>query len=224
MSRLILVAALAVAAGRPARAPRPTTAEALRDYVRRAREAEPAAAPSAGSLFSPGSPGPYGDFKARRVDDIVVVRVVEATDATAAATTKTDRKAEINAGVPRLLGLESHIPAIKDIVQGSSSSKFNGDGSTQRSSALTTQIAARVVEVLPSGALVIEGSRELAVNRETQRVTLLGLVRPSDIDALGTVTSTQVSDLQVVVEGRGVVADNERPGWLHRFLVKALPL
>src|SRR4029079_18393987 len=107
--------------------------------------------------------------------DLIIIKVVESTGASSTAQTQADRSASSGAGVPRLLGLEKAIPGVKNIVQADSSSTCKGNGSTTRKTELTTSIAGRVTNVLPNGNLVIEGSSNVAINGETQKVVLVGL-------------------------------------------------
>jgi len=43
---------------------------------------------------------------------------------------------------------------------------FQGDGSKQKADSVQATIAARIIDILPSGNLVIEGNREIVVDQE----------------------------------------------------------
>jgi flagellar basal body L-ring protein FlgH len=50
------------------------------------------------------------------------------------------------------------------------------------------------------------------------------MVRPSDLTTANTVLSNQVADLQVQVNGKGVVGDAiRRPHFMYRMLLGLLP-
>jgi flagellar L-ring protein precursor FlgH len=101
---------------------------------------------------------------------------------------------------------------------------LNGQGTTSRSTTLTTTLTARVTHVLPGGALVIEASKDVQINSERQTITVRGVVRPADIDATNSVQSNRVGQLEVHVNGKGVVADAvRRPFFLYRLLLGLLP-
>ncbi len=89
---------------------------------------------------------------------------------------------------------------------------------------LTTVISARVVDVTANGTLVVEGTKDIAVNSEKQSITVRGLVRPNDLTTANTIASTQVANLQIKVNGKGVVGDAiRRPNFLYRLILGLLP-
>jgi flagellar L-ring protein precursor FlgH len=78
--------------------------------------------------------------------------------------------------------------------------------------------------VLPNGYLVVEGSKEVLINSERQKVSIRGLVRWNDLTPGNRVSSDRLSDLEVRVEGKGVVQDAiRRPHFLYRLLNGLLP-
>jgi flagellar L-ring protein precursor FlgH len=79
-------------------------------------------------------------------------------------------------------------------------------------------IAARVVDVLPSGNLVIEGQREIIVDQEKQTISIRGVVRPKDIDSANTVLSTNIADAQINYTGDGIISDANRKGWMAQLI------
>ena len=95
---------------------------------------------------------------------------------------------------------------------------FDGSGETSRDESMTASITARVIDVLPNGTLVIQGSREIKVNNENQRITLSGLIRPVDISPDNTILSSYVANARIEYSGSGSVSDKQRPGWLTRFV------
>ena len=92
------------------------------------------------------------------------------------------------------------------------------EGNIDRTQRVTGQIPARVVKVLDNGNMVLEGRRSVVVNNETQVITLSGVIRPEDVTSTNTVLSSQVADAEIQMEGRGVLAEAQRPGILFRFL------
>jgi flagellar L-ring protein precursor FlgH len=109
------------------------------------------------------------------------------------------------------------------MVSGKSDSSFEGTGSTSRETTLQTSLTARIIDVLPNGYLVVEGMREIRVNNENQSVYLTGVVRPEDINANNTVLSSSVAQMSVRVQGKGVVSQPIKPGWLFKILNGVLP-
>jgi flagellar L-ring protein precursor FlgH len=181
---------------------------------------------SPGSLYSPsGSLADAGrDLRAAALNDSVTIIVNENTSAVASGVTNTSRKSTAASGITGLAGALPGTNALSNLLTSSNAQQLQGTGQTTRVSTLTTTVSARVVDVQPNGMLVVEGTKELAVNSEHQTVTVRGLVRPLDITTANTVQSTQVANLEVRVTGKGVVNDAiKRPFFLYRLLLGLLP-
>lgn len=182
-----------------------------------------------GSIWQASSGGLTEDFKARRKGDIVTVVITEQASASKEAATGTERTADIHAGIPNLLGLEGKITGItnwmdlNNLINASSSSSFDGSGSTMRRENLTATISTRVVEVLPNGNFLIEGRRNVRVNNEDQIILLEGTVRPRDISSNNTVNSSYVADARITYAGKGIISDRQQPGWLMGLFDKLWP-
>ena len=205
--------------------------------VRRIREPEipciPAPTISEGSLWSE-TRGLllYPDRRARRVGDIVTVRIVEDPEAELNANTKTSRSSTLAAklkflGYMKLLA-EKHPrlaqkPGEDDLINSTLESKFDGKASSDRDGHVKAYISAMVVRVLPNGNLLINGKREIKVNRETQYITLSGIVRPEDISPSNEVSSTYVANARITYSGVGPLADKQGPGWLGRIVDHVWP-
>ena len=95
---------------------------------------------------------------------------------------------------------------------------FEGKGETSRSGSLTARMSATIVEVLPNGNLKVQGSREVIINQEKQRLTLTGIVRPEDVKANNTVMSTFLADARITYDGKGPVHGAQRRGLFTRLL------
>jgi flagellar L-ring protein precursor FlgH len=65
---------------------------------------------------------------------------------------------------------------------------------------------------------VIRGSRHVRLNNEDQIIVLSGIIRPEDISQDNTILSSFVADAKIEYFGKGVVSDEQRPGWLARIL------
>jgi flagellar L-ring protein precursor FlgH len=181
---------------------------------------------SAGSLWKDGRPASllFTDARALRVNDLVVIKIEEVADARRSADTNLGRSSESSAQVDAFLGLLQKLRALDPQldtnlkVAGQSKSAFKGEGKTGRSEYLTATVPAVVTQVLPNGNLFIEGHRVILVNAEEQHFYISGVVRPIDIDQENSVKSAMVADAQIEFVGRGVLTDNQRQGWLSRFL------
>jgi len=78
--------------------------------------------------------------------------------------------------------------------------------------------------VLPNGAMLVEATKDLEVNSERQTITVRGIVRPADVGSDNTVRSDHLGQLELRVNGKGVVGDAiKRPFILYRLLMGLLP-
>jgi flagellar L-ring protein precursor FlgH len=165
--------------------------------------------------------GLASDLRARRVNDLVTIRVIENTSASGTADSSLDKNSTAGASVTHLFGVEKQIPGDPtSLVAAAANTKFKGAGTTSRSSTLTAQLTARVVEVLPNGDLVLEGAREIDINGDRQIAVLTGVLRPSDIQSNNVAYSSAVGQLRIRYFGKGLMKDNLQPGWLIRALNK----
>lgn len=181
---------------------------------------------SQGSLWREGKEAfLFTDNKARWPGDLVTVKVVETHSAVNQAKTETSRDSVVEAKVNNLLGAPLHFGldriwpgGFRPEVGASTKTDFQGEGTTSRSTQIIATITCRVVQVLPNGNLLIEGHREVKLNREREYITLRGIVRPEDIGPDNSVLSTAISDAVIEYSGRGVVSEKQGPGFLTRIL------
>ncbi len=168
----------------------------------------------------------YEDMRAMRVGDILTIKIVENHKGSKSADTSAERDSTINTslagsaigyiGIP---GIRLGGEARRGLgIDGSSSNKFEGKGTTNREGTLTGTISSIVTEVLPNGDLRIEGRREVTVNSEKQLMTIAGIVRRVDVNTKNTVFSSAIADAKIEYSGLGVLGDIQRPGWLVRIL------
>ncbi|MGO9893841.1 MAG: flagellar basal body L-ring protein FlgH [Bryobacteraceae bacterium] len=190
-----------------------------------ARQAEaPAATP--GAIWQAGSrlADAARDVRASQVDDVLTIVVAEQASAVATGATQTKRVSSTANSVTALAGVKSATGALANLANSSGDTELNGQGTTSRTTTITTTLTARVVRVLPNGALVIEAARDLSINSERQTIAVRGVVRPADIDTTNSVQSTRVAQLEVRINGKGVVGDAiRRPNILYRLLLGLLP-
>jgi len=174
----------------------------------------------------------FQDLRARNVGDTVTVTILEKTSATKEATTSTSRASSNDIAIKKFLGLPLKFGMSDFLGQGQPfkpelasnyDSAFDGSGTTKRSGQFTASITARVVEVLLNGNLVIEGKKDTILNNEHQYLVLSGIIRPEDLSVDNKVDSNLISDARIEYSGKGVVADEQRPGWMMRILDNVWP-
>lgn len=156
----------------------------------------------------------FSDHKSIGAGDLLTVRIYESASASneAKTTTANSNQLSMSAGGT---GTLDFVPEMG--LSGSNGNSYSGSGKTERKGSLTTTITCKIVDVLPNGNFLIEGSRQIEVNGETQVTYISGLVRPKDISDDNSVYSNNVANLQVTYSGKGVVEDAEDPGVVTQF-------
>ncbi len=175
----------------------------------------PWGSPRAESLWREGSVNLFSNYKAMKVGDIVTVIIAE--DATASSQTqmKSNKKNETTlAG--KGVGALDFIPLFG--LDGEYEKKFDGKGQTSVAGRMNARVTATVIEIRPSGNLVIEGSRTVQINNDTDVITVRGILRPQDIASDNTVLSTFLSEAQIGYTGSGPSKNTAKQGLLARFL------
>jgi flagellar L-ring protein precursor FlgH len=206
---------------------KPPEPSALDKYIQEALKNAPQTQDEAsvGSLWSPGSrlTDLGSDLRAGHVNDLVTVVVAEQASAVATGATQTSRKSSVAAAITSLFGAKAATSALANLANTANDTELNGSGTTSRGTTLSTTLSARVTHVLPNGYLVLEGTKDILVNSERQHIIVRGIIRPADLTG-NVVSSTQIAQLEVNIDGKGVVNDAvKRPNILYRLLLGILP-
>jgi flagellar L-ring protein precursor FlgH len=162
--------------------------------------------------------------RAAQADDLVTIVVAESASAVATGATKTSRASAAQSQISALAGKKSINGAAQNLLNLNSSQSLDGSGTTSRVATLSTTLSARVTHVLPNGYLVLEGTKDVQVNSEHQVVTVRGVIRPADLTTGNLITSNQIAQMEIKINGKGVVNDAiRRPNILYRILLGILP-
>ncbi|MGO4882619.1 MAG: flagellar basal body L-ring protein FlgH [Bryobacteraceae bacterium] len=206
---------------------KPPEASSLERYV-----AEATAAARANNDASPGSLWSSAalftdlarDLRASRVNDTVTVQVAENASAVSTGNVQTARQSSAQASVTALGGVTKATGALANLLGTSGNQQLKGSGTIGRTTVITATLGTRVVHVLPNGYLVIEGVKEVRVSSEQQVITVRGVVRPADLGPNNVVQSDLIAQLEVSVNGKGVVGDAiRRPNFIYRLVMGLLP-
>jgi flagellar L-ring protein FlgH len=222
---VVTVWAALTAAQKPKKEPPESALDQTLKQVAAAQGTERLAA-QPGSLWTPTSlfSDLTSDLRARRVGDIVTILVQERASAVSSGTVKTQRNSSLQASITAAGGITRATGPLANLAKAGTNSSLDGQGATTRDTTLTATISAVVTQVLPNGSLVIQGTKNVKINNENQILGLRGLVRPVDLDTTNTVSSDRVAQMDLQVNGKGVVGDQiKRPFILYRLLMDILP-
>lgn len=164
----------------------------------------------------------YADPKAARRGDILTVIVSETSNVVTTLRLDTDKDASIQNQVSQWLfstaasGFGTHngeLPATN--ITGDN--EYSGGGEISNSQTLTATLTVVVIDQLPNGVLVVEGSRAISTSGETIYAVFRGLVRPADISASNQINSDRVADARLEFLNAGALTEAQKKGWLLRF-------
>ncbi len=205
---------------------KPTPPEqSLLDYVQRVRARQKEDVKTWGSIWvSDGRLVRFGtDAKGVRVNDVVSIVVTESLAASTDGQVKNTRSSAASSSVTSLFGALKPSNALQNLVGMNAGSGLAAQGQSTTNSSLLTTFGGVVEDVLPNGVLVVQATRQLTFSQQTQVIKLRGLVRPEDVSSQNQILSTDMTDLELEVSGKGIVNDSTyRQNPLVRFLEKVL--
>ncbi len=183
-----------------------------------------------GSLWSSSVPSLFEDLRASRLGDILTVVIDEDSEGKGNASTKLGSDSKMSKGISGMFGLMAALarryPDLnpEQLIEFMGGSSFDGKGNTARSGELRGKIAVRVKQVMPNSDLFVEGHKVILLNEEELHFYISGVVRQTDVQPDNSIRSSVIADAQVEFSGRGVVTDQQSPGWLYRFMDKVKPI
>jgi len=228
MTKIALIAMglalCAVAGGKPKKQPQESSLDRMLNQLAATQGAEQKAQP--GSLWTPTAQFSdlSSDLRARRTGDIVTIQVNESASAVSSGTVKTARNSSVQANITAAGGITRAVGPLANLAKAGSNTSLDGQGTTTRDTTITATISAIVTQVLPNGSLVIQGTKNVRVNSENQVLAVRGIVRPVDLTTANVVPSDRIAEMEIQVNGKGVVADSvKRPFILYRLILGLLP-
>ncbi len=167
----------------------------------------------------------FADHKAFRIGDVVTILVAETARASNSADTSLSKSTATEAEIetvtlpsPTGSGVTTLLNGEKPAVKWDSTRTFDGTGSHAVAGSMETQLTAIVVDVLPNGNLVVEGSRLQQSQDDKVLIRISGILRPVDIGPDNRVSSTALAQAKVILENQGPIARSSERGLLNRLV------
>ncbi len=166
----------------------------------------------------------FTDHRAFQAMDVLTITINESTKGSKKAETETTNEFDLLAGITEFFGIETSKWAANNtsldpsqLINASTQVEFTGTGETEREGRLSGQISAVIMEVFPNGLLRVEGTKIVSINAEEEVMVISGLIRPRDISSNNQVDSNRIANMRIDLYGRGVVGDEQTPGWGARL-------
>jgi flagellar L-ring protein precursor FlgH len=165
----------------------------------------------------------FTDARALRAGDILTVEISINDRARFRNESERSRTGQRGIGVAAAAGWNWIGTSGSADIDVDSATRSKGTGATERSENIRLSVAAVVTDVLPNGNLVLTGSQEVLVNAELRVLNISGIVRPSDIGAMNTVSYERIAEARISYGGRGRLTEVQQPGWGHQIVDNVLP-
>jgi flagellar L-ring protein precursor FlgH len=138
------------------------------------------------------------DHKAQQVGDLVAVvfNFSSAASRSYASTTAKGYNVQQGAGSGLL-----NLPLLRLGANMTGQTASNASDGKSDASSFVSAMMATVTNVLPSGALQIEGDQEIFINGEKQKLHVKGFARVDDIDNTDSISSTRLSNVSATYLG-----------------------
>ena len=172
----------------------------------------------------------FDDNRGKRVGDIVTVLVTEQTNIDNDESSSTDNQGGSSGELDNnamLSGILKNLrkgenakftDRVANDYKAGFAQNFSGKGTYDSTRKIDLVLTATVVEVLDNGNMLLEGKREVSVNKEKYNLRFTGTARPIDIALDNTIFSSQMSNVQFSLDGKGWLTRSGRKGWYHRVV------
>lgn len=170
-----------------------------------------------GSVPAYGQVSLYKDNKANQVGDIITVILVENISGSSTSDSRKSSNADGGASGSvsgNFLPFEPTFGSDVNVNYGSDERNL----ANQRQ-LLQGQMSVQIVEVTPSGDLIVEGTRKTEINSEVHEMSLTGTVRPNDVDTNNQVLSYRVANADISYQKQGGLDEiKQRRGFIKRVV------
>ena len=153
----------------------------------------------------------FADHRATGIGDVVTIMISEATTTSATRNSSNEKSGSVNLGAG--LGIFDFLQA----AAASGSDKFSAKGTASSSNRVAGNVTVTVVDIMPNGNFVLEGTQSIWQNRNEHKIVFRGTCRPEDISSSNTILSTRVADATVRFDGKGPLNAKQRQGILTQI-------
>lgn len=160
-----------------------------------------------------------------KVHDLITIVIREDKRSVSDAKLKSEKKWTVDSELAKWFRLNSHGNLTGQVfVEGETpgvdftfDSQYDTKGKVDRVDSFTARITATVVDIKPNGNLVLEATKEICIDEETQFVKLTGTCRSEDVSVSNSILSAQLAEARIDVTHSGAARDAARRGWIMRL-------
>ncbi|MBL8863768.1 MAG: flagellar basal body L-ring protein FlgH [Planctomycetes bacterium] len=157
-----------------------------------------------GSIYSlaDGPVSPTASKLAFKVGDLVTIVVSETQDLKNEESSDIKKSSSVDWRIQNF-DVKPNAFSTLPRLAAASDDEFNGAANYTKKGKFTTRLTATVVDVLPNGNLVLQGRREIKIDKETKCIEFGGIVRRFDLRGDNSVASELVANARVSYVGQG---------------------
>ena len=173
-----------------------------------------------GSIYQANSNRPiFEDRRARMIGDNLTIMITERTNATRSGQERGGRTVNVKTAAPSFFGFDF------DRLSASASSErdFGESGSKTANNLFQGTIAVTVIDITPTGNLVVSGEKQIAMDSGSEFVRFSGIIDPKDITIGNRIASTSVADARVEYRTNTNLDPAEVISRIARFFFSVLP-
>jgi len=176
-----------------------------------------------GSIFDAnrGSVSLIADKVATRPGDLITVVIAETSDVKNTEASDFTKSTNLDYAMTEMQIMDSLFQTLPSIAA-ESEDGFSGSATYTKKGNFTARLTAIVIDVMPSGNMVIEGRREIRIDDETKVIEFRGILRRYDITKNNTIASELVADATVTYSGSGPLTDATNRTGLGKFFHDAI--
>jgi len=175
-----------------------------------------------GSLTPTKYSSPFRARTARKVGDPLTVIISETNFSSFQSNSQNNKKETVANGpnsVPLLDWLKvGFLSTLTGSGNSATDQQMQTTGNTSQRGSMTAKVAVLIKQILPNGALVVEGTRSVKFGREAQLLTLSGVCRVDDVRTDNTVLSENLANAEIKSEGAGAIYKKQRQGFISKLL------
>jgi flagellar L-ring protein precursor FlgH len=177
-------------------------------------------APANGAIYQANSNRPiFEDRRARNIGDNLTIMITERTNATTSGTERGGKSVSVQAAAPSFLGINMNRMA----ASAESSREFDESAARTANNLFQGTIAVTVIDITPSGNLVVSGEKQIAMDSGSEFVRFSGVVDPKDITIGNRIASTSVAEARVEYRTNTSIDKAEVISKIARFFFSVLP-
>ena len=158
--------------------------------------------------------------------DLLTIIIREESSITSDGKTDLKKDSSLDASLDEFIKLSPANFAIMGGAQGATPPSIKtslardtkGEAKLDRADNFTTRLEAEVVDVKPNGTVIIQASKTIQHDEESQVFVLTGTCRGTDVTADNSVYSWQIANLNVATYTEGAVHDTTQRGFLPKML------